>query len=102
MKALPLLLAALCIAPAGCVHTAIDQGAATAPVGSDMAEPASAHVTTDTRQMDERSNWTAKEERSATEIDNSNWRTSDGFNSDPDNPSGAPGPSSELGTGYNW
>jgi hypothetical protein len=27
-----------------------------------------------------------------------NWRTSSGFNADPNNPSGAPGPSSGLGT----
>jgi hypothetical protein len=34
----------------------------------------------------------------ANDVNYGNWRTSDGFNNDPNNPTGAPGPSSGLGT----
>ena len=98
MKNLLSLLAALSIGAAGCSQAPTNQGAATAPVGSDMAQPLSAPYSTDTRQVDERGNWTAWKENPTAETDYSrNWRMSDGFNNDPDNSSGAPGPDWQLG-----
>ena len=56
----------------------------------------------DTRQVDQQTMTTpgASAAAPATANDPSygNWRTSDGLNADPNNPSGAPGPSSGLGT----
>jgi hypothetical protein len=56
----------------------------------------------DTRQVDQQTMTTpsssAAAPTSANDPSYGNWRASDGLNADPNNPSGAPGPSSGLGT----
>jgi hypothetical protein len=79
---------------AACAQTS--QQAVVAPV--DSATRATVPGSGDTRMQDQNTavspstnNGTARSR--ANDLGYGNWRTSNGYNSDPDNPSGAPGPS---------
>jgi hypothetical protein len=97
MKPLFLIAAAmsLSVATTACAQTT--QQAVVAPVDRSTG-PTVSTGTSDTRLLDQNTavspstnNGTARS--SANDLGYGNWRTSDGLNSDPNNPSGAPGPS---------
>jgi hypothetical protein len=52
----------------------------------------------DPRSADQNTTLPPSHTTKSNDVTSGNWRTSDGFNNDPNNPSGAPGPSSGLGT----
>ena len=96
MKPLPLLAAAMTfgLVAAACAQNA--QQAVVAPI--DRTTGPTVPGSGDTRMQDQSTtvspainNGTARSE--ANDLGYGNWRTSNGLNSDPDNPSGAPGPS---------
>jgi hypothetical protein len=92
-----LAAAAVCGITLGCDQTT--RNAAAPPADGSTVSAAAAP---DTRRVDQQTMATADTTVVPATTTNSsvygNWRTSDGFNADPDNASGAPGRSSGLGT----
>lgn len=105
MKPLFLIAAAMTLGIATTACAQSTQQAVVAPVDRSTG-PTMSTGTTDTRQLDQSTavspstnNGTARSH--ANDLGYGNWRTSDGLNSDPNNPSGAPGPSTiTSGTGH--
>jgi hypothetical protein len=102
MKSLFLMAAALTlsIGTAACA-----QSTEQAVLSDHSTGPTVSAGTSDTRQLDHSTavspstnNGTAKS--TANDLGYGNWRTSDGLNSDPNNPSGAPGPSTITSAGH--
>jgi hypothetical protein len=103
------LIAATALGTAACSQSS-HQAALAAPdsspgysAASTAYAPSATADSADTRKMDQTvtpspygGNGTAAV-RGASNLGSTNWRTSDGFNTDPNNPSGAPGPST-VGT----
>lgn len=96
MKPLALIAAAMTFGLAAAACAQSTQQAVVAPV--DRSTGPTVPGSGDTRTQDQNTtaspstnNGTARSE--ANDLGYGNWRTSNGLNSDPDNPSGAPGPS---------
>jgi len=96
-----LMIAALAAVVAGGTTTAVAQsGMVVIPSDRSTGPTVPSPGTTDTRQIDQNIA-TAPADTSPNSLETpnaKNWRSSSGLNTDPDNPNGAPGPSSGLGT----
>jgi hypothetical protein len=104
MKALFLIAAAMTLGAATAACAESTQQALAAPI--DRSTGPTVPSSGDTRMQDQNTavspstnNGTGRSQ--ANDLGYGNWRTSNGFNSDPNNPSGAPGPSTiTSGPGY--
>ena len=88
------ILAVLALTLGAGIATAQTPGIASAPVSTGSA---------DTRKIDENRQKVIPAPKTASPTNGTknihgNWRTSNGLNADPNNPDGAPGPSSGIGT----
>jgi hypothetical protein len=100
MKSL-IVIAAIAALGASATIASAQSGMATAPMDSSTGPTVLAPSPSDTRQIDQSiANAPSSASPPTAEIhpNSENWRGSSGMNADPDNPSGAPGPSTGTGT----
>ncbi len=97
MKPISVIAAAAVLCSPGLAYTQTTENIAVVPPSRSTGP-----TVPDTRQVDQQTmtppGASAAAPATANNQSYGNWRASDGLNADPNNPNGAPGPSSGLGT----